>query len=84
MLNRIVALFFVAVGGVLSLTGCSTTVAVRPVPAPVVVYRERPAPPPLIIEEQPAPPPYRVTWVRGHWHWNGHRYVWHHGHYRAV
>ena len=66
----------------LSVTGCSTTVAVRPVPAPVVVYHDRPAPPPLIVEEYG--PRHGYVWVRGHWRWNGHRYVWVRGHYRAV
>ncbi len=82
MLKRILTLSLIAAGGVLSLSGCSTTVAVRPTPAPVVVYRDRPAPPPLIVEEYS--PRRGYVWVRGHYRWDGHRYVWIRGHYRAV
>ena len=68
----------------LALTGCDTTVAIRgPVPPPaVVVYHDRPAPPPLIVEEYQ--PRHGYLWVRGHYRWNGYRYVWVRGHYRPV
>lgn len=78
--------------GLALLTGCTTTVAVRPQPpvavyrepAPVVVYHNAPPPPALIVETRPAPPRYRAVWVAGHWRWNGHRYLWVRGHYRPA
>ena len=82
MFNRIFSPLLIAACAVLSLTGCSTTVAVRPTPAPVVVYHDRPAPPPPIVEEYA--PRQGYVWVRGHYRWNGHRYIWVRGHYRAV
>lgn len=42
-------------------------------------------PPPLRNEEIPPPPsggPAEVyVWQRGHWHWDGHEYVWKPGHH---
>lgn len=82
MHHRFLSPLLLVACGTLALTGCTTTVAVRPRPAPVVVYRDRPAPPPLIVEEYG--PRQGYVWVQGHWRWNGHRYVWIRGHYRAV
>jgi hypothetical protein len=42
----------------------------------------RVAPPAPIVEPGPPPPPGPgYVWVAGHWHWNGERWVWRHGHY---
>ncbi len=39
-----------------------------------------PIPPPR-YEVVPVAPGQRVVWEPGHWHWDGHRYVWFAGHY---
>lgn len=79
--------------GMAVLTGCTTEVdvhrpapvtVVREEPTPVVVYRNAPPPPALIVETRPALPRYRAVWVPGHWRWNGRRYIWARGHYRAA
>ncbi|MBV8900603.1 MAG: YXWGXW repeat-containing protein [Verrucomicrobia bacterium] len=42
----------------------------------------RVAPPAPIVEPgPPRPPGPGYVWVAGHWHWNGYRWVWRHGHY---
>ena len=50
-------------------------------PAGVVVATQ--APPPVRVEVVPEAPRSRefVEWEPGHWHWNGHEYVWIGGHY---
>jgi len=70
--------------GVFGLSSCTETVVYKE-PAPTVIVERGPYPaPPPRVEYRPAPPPYPVVWVRGHWHWNGYRYVWIPGHYRRV
>jgi hypothetical protein len=74
------------------LGGCAETVVYRrpgPPPPPLatetVIIRRGPYPPPApIVEYRPAEPYYRAVWVPGHWQWNGRRYVWRRGHYRAA
>ncbi len=65
-----------------STTGC---VVETPRPHREVVEIVAPrAPPPVRYEVVPPPPAGRVevvTWDPGHWHWNGHEYVWVPGHY---
>ena len=39
------------------------------------------APPPPQVEIVPVAPGPAYVWVPGHWHWNGYRYFWVHGHY---
>jgi hypothetical protein len=39
------------------------------------------APPPARVEVVPPAPGDRVTWVPGHWAWDGREYVWENGHY---
>jgi hypothetical protein len=73
----------------LGFSGCTETVVYRqpappPAPATVVVERGPYPPPPPRVEYRPAPPPYAVVWVRGHWRWNGYRWIWISGHYRRV
>jgi len=70
--------------GVLGLSSCTETVVYKE-PAPTVVVERGPYPaPPPRVEYRPAPPAHPVVWVRGHWRWNGYRYVWIPGHYRRV
>ena len=70
--------------GVGMLAGC---VYEPPPPPPRVVYRQapavRPPPPPIIVEAPPPPPREHPYWVfeRGHWRWDGYRWVWIRGHY---
>jgi len=60
--------------------GCAATFAAS-TGEPVYVYQE-PPPPPAHVVVNPPPRPYRgAVWVRGHWRWTGHRYVWVRGHY---
>jgi hypothetical protein len=48
-------------------------------PAGVVVVR---TPPPVpVVETAPPSPDPGAVWVRGHWTWNGARYVWVPGHW---
>jgi hypothetical protein len=56
------------------------------VPAGAQVFVNVPPPPPRVERIPPPPgPPSAYVWDRGHWHWNGNRYVWSPGHYvRAV
>jgi len=72
----------------LGITGCTETVVYRqpaPPPPTTIVVQRPPAPaPPLRVEVIPARPQYPVVWVRGHWRWNGFRWVWIPGHYRRV
>jgi hypothetical protein len=39
------------------------------------------APPPPRVEVVPPAPTERVSWVPGHWTWDGREYVWETGHY---
>jgi len=61
------------------LAGC--VVEPPPRPAPVAEVYIPTAPPPPRAEVQPPPPgPIEAFfWKPGHWRWNGHEYVWHHG-----
>ncbi len=70
----------------LLLGGCTDTVVVRePRPRPAVVVAGGPPPPPALIVETPGPRPYdRAIFHRGHWRWNGRRYVWVRGYYARV
>lgn len=43
-------------------------------------YATTPPPPPQ-AEMVPAPTSERMSWDRGHWRWDGYRYVWVPGHY---
>ena len=45
----------------------------------------QPYPPPPADQPEVVPPPPggALVWRPGHWHWNGVRYVWVHGHYIA-
>ena len=65
----------------LSGAGCVEQ-APSPAPPPHVVYIQSP-PPADIVEYQPPPPDGNPFWVwqKGHWRWNGNRYVWMHGHW---
>ncbi len=55
-------------------------VVVRPPPVVVV----QPAPPPIIIERPGPPPGPYYVFRRGHWVWNGYRWIWVPGHYVAY
>ncbi len=44
-----------------------------------VIVRE--APPPVVEEQRPSPPSHGHIWIDGYWHWDGHKYVWEHGHW---
>jgi hypothetical protein len=74
----------------LLLVGCTEEVAVRPPPPrPAVVVENAPppgapAPPPLRVEVQGPRPYAAAVWHRGHWRWNGRRYVWVPGHWARV
>lgn len=60
-------------GAVLPASAQSSTVIIAPS-----------APPAPRAETIPPPPgsgPQTVTWVEGHWTWNGTGWVWHNGHY---
>jgi hypothetical protein len=62
----------VCAGVVLLGLGIDTAVAQPPIPYGAV-------PPP---QYEPMPPPRRGHyWEPGHWHWNGHRYIWLNGHW---
>jgi len=74
----------------LGLAGCRHhgSVYVERSAPPRTVYVEEPAyvvvqePPPAIIVERRLPPPSGLhIWIDGFWHWDGHRYGWHRGHY---
>jgi len=70
------------VGFALPAAGC--VVEARPVhPVAAVVVAQPPPPPPRAAEYVPPPPPgppgVVYVWQPGHWRWNGHEYVWHHG-----
>lgn len=49
-------------------------------PAGAQVY-VRVGPPPPRVERIPPPPGPAYAWDRGHWRWDGHRYVWVRGRY---
>ncbi len=56
-----------------------TEVVYEPAPSYIVIVAP---PPPQTVIVVPPPPPYDgAIWVRGHWRWNGHDYVWLTGHY---
>ncbi len=92
---KILHLKWLALVGVCLLAGCADEPPPRPRPRPVIVREGPPPPPPVIVENRPPPPEVIVerrppppfayaVWVPGHWRWNGHRYVWSHGHYRPA
>jgi len=67
------------------LAGCVTREVVyrdRPAPAPVVTEEEAPAAPPPQVEIAPAPPGSLTAWywAPGCWEWRG-RWVWTSGHW---
>jgi len=71
----------------LGISGCTETVYQQAPPPPqptTVVVSRPPPPPPARVEVIPARPAYPVVSVRGHWRWNGYRWVWVPGHYRRV
>ncbi|HLG86513.1 MAG TPA: YMGG-like glycine zipper-containing protein [Alphaproteobacteria bacterium] len=45
-------------------------------------YATTPPPAPR-YEAVPPPPAEHLSWVPGHWRWDGYRYVWEQGHYVA-
>jgi hypothetical protein len=57
--------------------------AIGMAPAAVMAQRVvvRVAPPPPIMEPHDRPPHPGYVWVDGYQRWNGHRYVWTHGHW---
>ena len=67
VLGPIAALVFAAASAV----GCTGELVVRS------------APPPERVEAAPVAPSAQHFWVRGHWLWNGDRYVWAPGHYEV-
>ncbi|MGQ0701679.1 MAG: YXWGXW repeat-containing protein [Gemmatimonadales bacterium] len=52
-------------------------------PAVGVVYVER-SPPPRLAEVVGMPPQQGVTWMSGHWRWNGAEFYWVPGQWVAV
>lgn len=55
------------------------TVYVEPRPTETIIVQE--APPPIQTEVIPVAPGPGFIWIGGFWGYEGHHYVWHHGHY---
>jgi hypothetical protein len=71
LINRLAVVY----GGLVAL-GLSMGTAIAQPPPPPNPYG--PVPPPR--DEVVPPPRGGYYWEPGHWHWNGHRYVWIAGH----
>jgi hypothetical protein len=74
------------IAALLTMSAACTVTATAPkvVVTPEVELVVARPPPPVRVEVIPAPPgahPELMVWQPGHWHWDGHEYVWRGGHY---
>jgi hypothetical protein len=79
MKTKVLFLSIATLGLAGSFNGCSCHVESAP---PETVYEaEPPPPPPPIAEAPPASPGPEFVWIGGYHRWDGHAYIWIHGHY---
>ena len=75
---------FVATFASLYASGCAVheEIEVQSPPRPVTV-REAPPATDYAVEVAPAAPRTGYVWIKGHWHYNGARWIWRPGRYEA-
>jgi hypothetical protein len=70
-----------SIAAFLPLGGCTCNTYSGP-PPNEVTYENEPPPPPAPVAEQEGPSPGpEYVWIGGYHRWDGHAYIWVHGHY---